>query len=93
MGMFLPPVAADEVWENDPEGTQPRANISYSLIGSWYREMASHGFLDLSYFNVNEYGINIQLPKQGGGGTTPPSHSMPRRGARAPHLGAMPASA
>ena len=62
MGQFLPPVKADEQWENDPEGSQPRANVTYESIGAWYRTMASAGFTDLSYYNVNEYGINVVLP-------------------------------
>ena len=73
MGMFLPPVAEDEVWENDPEGTQPRANITFALIGAWYRTMAAQGFLDLSYFNVNEYGLNVALPP----GPLPPPSAPP----------------
>ena len=48
MGMFLPPVGEGEVWLNDQEGTQPRANISFASIGAWYRTMADAGFLDLS---------------------------------------------
>ena len=48
MGMFLPPVGEGDVWLNDQEGTQPRANISFASIGAWYRTMANAGFLDLS---------------------------------------------
>ena len=44
------------------KGSQPRANVTYEIIGAWYRKMATAGFTDLSYFNVNEYGINIVLP-------------------------------
>lgn len=62
MGMFLPPVAESEVWLNDPEGTQPRANITFASIGEQYRAMEAQGFVDLSYFNCNEYGINVVLP-------------------------------
>ena len=62
MGMFLPPVAPGVEWLNDPEGTQPRANVSFESIGSWYRQMANNGFQDFSYANVNEYGINVVLP-------------------------------
>ena len=62
MGMFLPPVAPGVAWLNDAEGTQPRANVTFDIIGSWYRKMADAGFTDVSYANVNEYGINVQLP-------------------------------
>ena len=48
MGQFLPPVGPTDIWLNDPEGTQPRANISFASIGTWYRKMANAGFLDLS---------------------------------------------
>jgi hypothetical protein len=60
--MFLPPVAPGVEWLNDPEGTQPRANVSFESIGAWYRTMANAGFIDLSYANVNEYGINVIVP-------------------------------
>jgi hypothetical protein len=60
--MFLPPVAPGVEWLNDPEGTQPRANVTFESIGAWYRQMADRGFSDLSYANVNEYGINVVLP-------------------------------
>lgn len=83
--MFLPPVADGTVWLNDPEGSQPRANVSFASIGAWYRAMVDAGFTvrasgmyglrhaylanptpcalqDLSYFNVNEFGLNIVLP-------------------------------
>ena len=62
MGMFVPPVKPGEQWENDPEGSQPRANVTFASIGAWYRTMADAGFTDLSYYNVNEYGLNIVLP-------------------------------
>ena len=45
MGMFLPPVAPGVEWLNDPEGSQPRANVSFESIGSWYRQMANNGTL------------------------------------------------
>jgi len=63
MGQFLPPVGADDVWLNDAEGTQPRANTSFASIGAWYRKMANAGFLDLSYFNVNEVSSCARAPK------------------------------
>jgi len=62
MGQFLPPVADGVEWLNDPEGSQPRANVTFEIIGNWYRSMINNNFTDLSYFNVNEYGINIVLP-------------------------------
>ena len=52
MGMFLPPVNPGDVWLNDPEGSQPRANVTFDIIGAWYRAMLAQGFTDLSYFNV-----------------------------------------
>jgi len=60
--MFLPPVAPGVQWLNDPEGSQPRANVSFAIISAWYRAMAERGFADYSYANVNEYGINVVLP-------------------------------
>ena len=62
MGQFLPPVGPTDVWLNDPEGSQPRANVSFAIIAAWYDQMRQAGFVDLSYFNVNEYGLNIVLP-------------------------------
>jgi len=62
MGQFLPPVAPGVAWLNDPEGSQPRANVTFASIGAWYRQMADAGFVDLSYYNVNEYGINVIVP-------------------------------
>jgi hypothetical protein len=62
MGMFLPPVLPGEEWLNDAEGSQPRANVTFEIIGAWYRKMADAGFIDYSYANVNEYGINVVLP-------------------------------
>ncbi len=59
----MPPVANGAEWLNDPEGTQPRANVSCASIGNWYKTMETAGFTDLSYFNVNEFGLNIILPQ------------------------------
>jgi hypothetical protein len=62
MGMFLPPVLPGQSWPNDAEGSQPRANVTFEIIGAFYREMLAAGYTDLSYFNVNEVGINVVLP-------------------------------
>jgi hypothetical protein len=57
--MFLPPVANNEVWLNDAEGTQPRANVSYAIINDYYNRTIQAGFGAFSYFNVFEWGENI----------------------------------
>jgi hypothetical protein len=79
MGMFLPPVAPGTEWLNDAEGTQPRANVSFAIIGAWYRKMADAGFTDYSYANVNEYGINVVLPP-----SPPPLQAQPPPFSRLP---------
>jgi hypothetical protein len=72
MGQFLPPMSSkDERWLNDPEGTQARANVSYSSIDHYYERAEANGFSTLSYFNVFEYGINIVFNKSTG--PLPPS--------------------
>jgi len=78
MGQFLPPVAPGVEWLNDQEGSQPRANITFESIGAWYRAMANANFTDLSYYNVNEYGINVVLPPEASSGpSSPPAPSAP----------------
>ena len=60
MGMFLPPMPSKTAtWLNDPEGSQTRANCSYSSIDKYYAATQEETFATLSYFNVFEYGINI----------------------------------
>jgi hypothetical protein len=68
MGMFLPPVGPDTAWECDPEGSQPKLNVTFGLIGTNYRAMWEAGYTDVSYFNVNEYGLNVVLPPNSSGG-------------------------
>lgn len=58
MGQFLPPVEPGDMWLNDVEGTQPRANVSFGIIDEYYGRIQSQGFNTLSYFNIFEYGIN-----------------------------------
>ena len=58
-GQFLPPVKKGDVWLNDGEGTQPRANTTFTSIDSYYGRVQSQGFHTLSYFNVFEYGENV----------------------------------
>ena len=53
-GQFLPPVQPGEVWLNDGEGTQPRANVSFQSIDEFYGRIQEQGFATLSYFNVFE---------------------------------------
>lgn len=61
MGMFLPPMdGPTDPWKNDVEGTQTRANCSYNSIDKNYADIQAEGFSTLSYFNVFEYGINVQ---------------------------------
>lgn len=54
-GQFLPPVAAGELWLNDGEGSQPRANCSFEIIDQYYHQMQREGWAGLSYFNIFEY--------------------------------------
>eukprot|EP00041_Stephanoeca_diplocostata_P023244 m.566494 g.566494 ORF g.566494 m.566494 type:complete len:466 (+) comp22252_c0_seq8:963-2360(+) len=67
MGMFLPPVPTDDTqWLNDVEGTQKPANCSFRSIDTYYQMAQSESFSTLSYFNVFEYGINVQYSLEKG---------------------------
>jgi hypothetical protein len=52
-------VAPGELWLNDGEGSQPRANCSFETIDDYYGQMQQEGWGGLSYFNLFEYGENV----------------------------------
>jgi hypothetical protein len=52
-------VAPGELWLNDGEGSQPRANCSFETIDDYYGQMQQEGWSGLSYFNLFEYGENV----------------------------------
>eukprot|EP01043_Picozoa_sp_COSAG02_P032969 COSAG02_NODE_2226_length_9456_cov_6.430587_2_plen_631_part_00 len=58
-GQFLPPVAVGELWLNDGEGSQQRANCSFEIIDAYYHQLQREGWAGLSYFNIFEYGENL----------------------------------
>ena len=43
------PVKKDEVWLNDGEGTQPRANVTFDIINDYYGRIQRQGYATLSY--------------------------------------------
>ena len=57
MGLFLPPVAPEEVWTNF-RGTP----TSQQSLEAYCRRMRAMDFHVLSYFNVTEFGAGIQWP-------------------------------
>lgn len=58
MGMFLPPVAGDDVqWRGYGGGT-----VSITKMREYSRKMRRNGFHVLSYFNVTEFGANVKFP-------------------------------
>jgi hypothetical protein len=65
MGMFLPPVAdAQTRWERAPEEKTPgkQSWSSYQTLEDYARWMRLNGFYVFNYFNVTEYGRNMQFP-------------------------------
>lgn len=50
MGQFLPPVKPGEVWLNDAEGTQVRANVTFAIINDYYSRLRAENFSTFSYW-------------------------------------------
>jgi hypothetical protein len=71
MGMMLPPVSDEETWVNARTSTgTPKYPTSIRHVREYSEQMRRLGFQVLNYFNVQEYGLDIQA--------TPP----PRKAAR-----------
>jgi hypothetical protein len=65
MGLFLPPLTdADARWDRAPdEQTAGKpAWTSFRTLNNYSRMMRTNGFHVLNYFNVTEYGRNMQFP-------------------------------
>jgi len=65
MGLFLPPMAdAQARWTRAPDEATPGkpAWTSYQTLNDYSRWMRTNGFHVLNYFNVTEYGRNMQFP-------------------------------
>lgn len=62
MGYYSVDPSSADWWLNDPEGSQPVINVSLASMSENHRAYADYNFTDLSYFNVNEFGLNIVLP-------------------------------
>jgi hypothetical protein len=57
MGMFIPPVAADETWKR-----YGGSLTSVAMMESYAEKMKNLGFHVLSYFNVTEFGARMKYP-------------------------------
>ena len=57
MGMFLPPLEENEVWQGF--GGAPN---SMAAMNNYARGMRANGFYVLSYFNVAEFGAKVKWP-------------------------------
>ena len=65
MGLFLPPMTdAQACWDRAPDESTPGkpAWTSYQTLNDYSRWMRANGFHVLNYFNVTEYGRNMQFP-------------------------------
>jgi len=71
MGMFLPPVAEGEEWNRfagggggryGPEDEGRYGRTSFARMEAYNQRMHALGFHVLNYFNVTEFGGNIELP-------------------------------
>jgi hypothetical protein len=65
MGLFLPPMADVQArWDRAPDEITPGkpAWTSYQTLNNYSHWMRSNGFYVLNYFNVTEYGRNMQFP-------------------------------
>ena len=65
MGMFLPPIPANETWVNDAYGKQARNySVSFAGISNQYKEYKEkHGVTSLSYFNYCEFGESLNCTR------------------------------
>lgn len=70
LGMFLPPVADDETWMSWTgfgSGTATTGKLtSFKSINDDYKLMHQRGFHMLAYFNLNEFGYQINFPYDSG---------------------------
>ena len=97
--MFLPPVDPGTPWTNDFSGDAQTphpwlGNVTFELIDQVYRSYTDHGFVPVSYFNLNHYGKDLVLPplgrpdvgsaRRGAGGGLPAAGSEARRTADTP---------
>ena len=65
MGMFLPPMTDSLArWNRAPDENAPGkpAWTSYKTLNDYSRWMKKKGFYVLNYFNVTEYGRNMEFP-------------------------------
>ncbi len=65
MGQFLPPMANMQArWDRAPDERTPGKPgwTSYQTLNDYGRWMRTNGFYVLNYFNVTEYGRNMQFP-------------------------------
>ena len=65
MGLFLPPMAdAMARWDRSPDEVTPGkpASTNYQTLNDYSHWMRTNGFFVLNYFNVTEYGHNMQFP-------------------------------
>ena len=66
MGMFIPPVGKEETWKSFVRFSQkdkvPRRTVSVSKMDNYCEKMDRLGFKVLSYFNVTEFGAQIEFP-------------------------------
>lgn len=65
MGMFLPPMAESQArWTRAPDEQTPGKPswTSYRILNDYSHWMRTNGFHVLNYFNVTEYGRNMQFP-------------------------------
>jgi hypothetical protein len=68
MGMFIPPVKnADERWQrscDEKASADKPATISCRQMNDYARYMRTNGFYVLNYFNVTEFGKNMDVPEK-----------------------------
>ncbi len=65
MGMFIPPVKDDdEIWQKYKQAgvTVGDGLASINRLNNYSKKFRQNGFNTLSYFNVSEFGNNIQYP-------------------------------
>lgn len=67
MGMFIPPVSNEEVWPSFVRhkniGKVERKPTSIPVMEDYCKRMADNDFYVLSYFNVTEFGTQIEYPQ------------------------------
>ncbi len=67
LGMYIPPVEKDEEWmgfiRQSNLGKITRKPSSIPLMNAYCKKMDDNGFFVLSYFNVTEFGTQIEYPR------------------------------